>query len=96
MESASQVLGSIGPGQERVKLAEDGEIAVMGKEGDLKTIWNPQNTDETEHARSTFNSMRAKGFLAFRVTEKGDQGEQITAFDATAGKMILVPPMAGG
>lgn len=96
METESQVLGSVGVGQERVKLAEDGEIAVMGKEGDLKTIWNPQNTDETENARTTFNNMRAKGYLAFRVNAEGNQGEQITAFEPGAGKLILVPPMAGG
>lgn len=92
----NQVQGVIGEGRERVKLPTDGEIAVMGKEGDVKTIWNPQNTDETENARETFKKFRAKKYLAFRVNESGNQGEQITEFDPNAGKMIMVPPMAGG
>jgi|GEM_PF-2936123 hypothetical protein len=90
------VTGVVGPNRTRLKTDTDGEIAVMGMEGDVKTIWNPQNTDEVENARDTFAKMRAKGYLAFRVTGDGNQGEQIREFDAAAGKMIMVPPMAGG
>lgn len=92
----NQIQGVIGAGRERMKLPADGEIAVMGKEGDVKTIWNPQNTDETENARRTFDEFRAKSYIAFRVNASGNQGEQITEFDPNAGKMIMVPPMAGG
>lgn len=93
----NQVQGVIGAGRERVKLPSDGEIAVMGKEGDVKTIWNPQSADETENARETFDKFRKKGYLAFRVKEAdGTQGEQIREFDPKAGKFIMIPPMAGG
>lgn len=91
-----EIQGIVGEGKTRLMQPDDGEIAVMGKEGDIKTIFNPQNTDEVENARATFDGMRAKGYLAFKVTADGSQGEQITTFDATAGKFILVPPMAGG
>lgn len=33
-------------GELRPILPADCEIAVMGKEGDVKTIWNPDNADE--------------------------------------------------
>ena len=69
---------------------------VMGKEGDVKKMWNPAIPDEVEDARNSFNSLRAKGYLAFRVNEKGDKGEQMTTFDGTSGKVIMVPPMQGG
>lgn len=91
-----EIQGEIGAGKMRVKLAADSELAVMGVEGDVKTIWNPQNTDEVENARETFKSFRAKRYLAFRVTGDGSQGEQMNEFDPNASKMILVPPMAGG
>jgi hypothetical protein len=92
-----EVVGFTGEKRTRVKQPDDIEIAVMGREGDTKTIWNPQNTDEVANARRTFTDLRAQGYLAFRVNEDGGQGEQITEFDPNAGKMILmVPQMRGG
>ena len=91
-----EIQGVIGANKTRLKLDTDSELAVMGVEGDVKTIWNPQNTDETENARETFDKFRAKSYLAFRVTGDGTQGEQMNEFDPNASKMILVPPMAGG
>jgi hypothetical protein len=97
MEAQQEVIGFIGKGVTRRKEPDDYEIAIMGKEGDTKQIWNPQNTDEVENARRTFNDLRKKGYLAFRVTADGDKGEQISEFDPKAGKMILmVPQMQGG
>lgn len=99
MEAQQQeVIGYIGKTKTRRREPGDFEIAIMGREGDTKVIWNPQNTDEVENARRTFVDLRAKGYLAFRVqAEGGDKGEQITEFDPQAGKMILmVPQMRGG
>lgn len=76
---------------------DDCEIATMGRTGDVKTIWNPANADELAHARETFDGLRKKGFLAFRVVDKdGSKGEQMTEFDPNAKMMIMVPPMQGG
>jgi hypothetical protein len=97
MEAQQEVIGFIGKGKTRRMEPGDIEIAVMGKEGDTKTIWNPQNDAEVENARRTFTDMRARGYLAFRVNAEGSAGEQITEFDPSAGKMILmVPQMRGG
>lgn len=84
-------------GDTREILPTDGEIAVMGKEGDIKTIWDRSKPAEVEHARATFNEMRKKGYLAFRCANKeGDKGEQMKEFDPDAQMMIMVPPMQGG
>lgn len=92
-----QTEGLIGNGKSRRIEPGDIEIAVMGREGDVKTIWNPRNADETENARKTFTDMRAKGYLAFKVKEDGGQGEQMTAFEPEAAKMILmIPAFQGG
>lgn len=73
-------------------------ISVLSGYGDIKKVWNAANTDEVEDARRTWNHLvKEKKYLAFRVTATGDKGtEQIREFDPTAGKMILVPPVAGG
>jgi hypothetical protein len=76
---------------------------VMDKTGDTKYIWDPNNTDEVEVAKSMFErftkkrSDGGKGFAAFHVTgEKGDKGVQMREFDPKAGRVIFVPPLAGG
>lgn len=74
-----------------------GTLARMDRTGDTKTIWSKDNADEVAAAKAQFDSLRKKGFLAFKVTgARGEKGEQITAFDANLGKIILAPPMQGG
>ena len=66
------------------------------KAGDLKVAWDPENTDETDHARKTFDDMRAKGFVAYAVDRKGKKSEVVSAFDPEAEALILTPPVRGG
>lgn len=73
-----------------------GEICVMDSSGDVRTIWNPNNTREVENARRTFEDLTSQNYHAFRVLEGGDQGERMDDFDETAGKIIMVPQMVGG
>jgi hypothetical protein len=72
-----------------------GTLATLNSLGDTKISWDPANADEVEAARNTFNDLRAKGFLAFKVVGKA-KGEQITAFDPEAKRIIMAPPMMGG
>jgi hypothetical protein len=73
------------------------EMAIMGIEGDLKHMWDPDNKEETEHARKTFDDfVTKKHYLAYTVDRKGNAGEQMRKFDPQAEKMVLVPQMAGG
>ncbi len=73
-----------------------GELRVLDATGDTKLIWNPNNTDEVENAKRTFNDLRSKGYLAYKVTEGGAKGEVIREFDANAEKIILAPALRGG
>jgi hypothetical protein len=70
----------------------------MGVEGDVKTVWDPNNADEVEEARRQFERLtKEKRFRAYRVTGKtGESGEAMPTFEAAAGRVIFVPPMAGG
>jgi hypothetical protein len=74
-----------------------GEMAIMGPEGDTKTIWDADKPEEVENARRTFNELREKGYYAYQV--KGDdasKGERMTEFDPDAERMIMAPPLMGG
>lgn len=74
-----------------------GSIAVLGKEGDTKTTWDSSNKVEVEVARSQFNALKAKGYLAYRVDTQGAKsGEVVREFDPSLNALIMVPPMQGG
>lgn len=73
-----------------------GELRILGKEGDTKVIWDPDNKDEVKAAREQFDTLKAKKFLAFEVKDKGEKGSEIKKFDPEAGKIILTPPVMGG
>lgn len=73
-----------------------GELRVMGREGDVKVIWDRNNPDEVATAKASFDELRGKGHLAYKVRAKGEKGEMIRTFDPNAEKIILAPPMAGG
>lgn len=72
------------------------ELAVMGPEGDLKTIWSADNQDEVDAAKKQFTDLKKKGYLAFKVKKDGEKGELINEFDAGAEKLIMTPPVRGG
>jgi len=71
-------------------------MAVMGKEGDTKTVWDKDKPDEVEAAKIQFDALKAKGYLAFKVDEDGEKGEVMKKFDPKAQKVILAPPVVGG
>lgn len=65
--------------------------------GDYRITWDPTNADDVAAARASFDQLAGvKKYLAFKVAEPGDKGEQIKAFDPQAGVIIMTPPMAGG
>jgi hypothetical protein len=72
------------------------ELCVMDMTGDSKTIWDPSNADEVAAARATFDTLKKKRYLAYKVKADGEKGELISDFDPTAGKIIMSPMMAGG
>ncbi len=73
-----------------------GELRILGPEGDIKTIWNPDNKAEVEAARKQFKDLTKKKYRAFKVDADGDKSTRMATFDPNAGKVILVAPIAGG
>jgi hypothetical protein len=65
--------------------------------GDTRLMWDEKNDDEVSAVKATFEKLKKKGYLAFRVNpEGGGKGEQIQTFDPKAAKLIMAPPMQGG
>lgn len=73
-----------------------GEMAILGKEGDTKVIWDPENDDEVDAAEEQYDTLIEKGFNAFAVKKGGKKGKAIKEFDPDAGKIIMVPKIVGG
>jgi hypothetical protein len=73
-----------------------GQMAILGKDGDTKIMWNAERPDEVKVARETFDQLTGKGYRAYRVGADGETTERMRSFDPRAGKVILVPQMAGG
>lgn len=73
-----------------------GIIEAMGANGDTKTIWDPNKPEEVEVAKASFDALKKKGYIAFKVDDSGNKGEIINTFDPQAGRVILAPPLAGG
>lgn len=73
-----------------------GELATMDGSGDTKVFWTAGVAAEVENARRTFNTLREKGYAAYKLIGDGTKGEQLLAFDPAAEKIILAPAMQGG
>lgn len=65
--------------------------------GDSRLAWDPRNPAETEAAEAHFNSLKGKGYLAYRLGDDGRyQGEAIRTFDPQAATIMMTPPMQAG
>jgi hypothetical protein len=73
-----------------------GELRAIDETGDTKLIWDEDNADEVEAAEETFNRLKKKGYQAFKVDKKGEQGKKMEKFDPSAEKLIMVPAMQAG
>lgn len=72
------------------------EMSILDESGDTKIIWSEGNADEVDNAKATFDRLRKKGYVAYSVNRKGEQGVVVTEFDPALEKLILAPQMKGG
>jgi hypothetical protein len=73
-----------------------GTMAVLDQTGDTQTTWNRDNPDEVEQARRTFNDLKKKRFLIYKVDKHGQKGEIMREFDPDAQMLIAAPALVGG
>lgn len=76
-----------------------GAMAVMGHEGDTKTVWDKSKPEEVEAARRQFDFLtQEKKYLAFAVdrNDPNKPGEPVKTFDPNLERIIFTPNMQGG
>ena len=74
-----------------------GQLRIMDcEEGDLKVIWDSEKQDEIDAAKEQFEKLIKKGYLAYKVGEKGKPSTQIKKFDPDLEKIIMSPQVIGG
>lgn len=74
-----------------------GTLAVLDRtHGDLTIGWDPNDPSEIEQAQASFDSLVAKGHMAYKTDKEGKKGQQIHKFDAKAERIIMSPPLVGG
>lgn len=89
-----------------VSLAEEAEefelpegksiLCFMSDEGDSRIIWDPDNPDEVDAARATFDKLTGKGYQAYAVRRGGEKGERVRKFSPELERIILAPQTVGG
>jgi len=73
-----------------------GTMSIMCKHGDSKFHWNKKDPQSVAAAKEVFDAHQGKGYLAFSMNAKGDQGEQMRQFDPEAESVLFMPQMQGG
>lgn len=71
-------------------------LCEMNGHGDTRVMWDSDNADEVQAAREMFNSLKAKGHLAYSTNAKGERAEVIHRFDPDAERIIMTPQLVGG
>lgn len=73
-----------------------GVIEAMDLSGDSKIYWDRGKMGEVAAAEKSFDTLKEKGYVAFRLNSDGSTGEQIREFDPNAERIVMRPPLAGG
>ena len=74
-----------------------GTMQKMDGSGDTKIVWDPDNREEVENAKKTFDDLvKNKKFAAFTVKKGGEKHKRIYTFDKFEEKLIMVPQFQGG
>jgi hypothetical protein len=68
-------------------------IQVLDGSGHSETSWN---LDDVTGARTLFDTLQKKGYLAYTISDDGSQGSVLHSFDPLVGRIIMSRPMAGG
>lgn len=71
-------------------------LCILDETGDTRMQWDQANPAEVAKAEARFKELRGKGYLAYKVNKKGDAGEVIDTFDASAERIILHSQLVGG
>lgn len=79
---------------------EAGNVVQEGADvgGDVRVAWDGDNDDECRAVEKLFQELSSRGFTAIKVGDNGKlkDGERLDKFERHAGRLVLMPKMAGG
>jgi acetyl-CoA carboxylase beta subunit len=73
-----------------------GLLCLLDESGDSRMQWDKNDPVQVAKAQARFDELKAKGYLAYSVNKKGDMGEVLAAFDASAERIIMHSALVGG
>ena len=72
------------------------EANTLDRIGDIKLIWDKNKPDEVAAAKTMFDDLKKKRYLAFSVKKDGEKNELLKEWDPDVERLIMAPPLAGG
>ena len=69
-----------------------GTLHVLDSSGDTVHSWD--DPEEAVAVEAVFAALKGKGYMAANMD--GSKGTLIGAFDASAGSILMIPPLRGG
>lgn len=79
-----------------LEVKDYGMLAIMDDTGDTRVQWDKSDPQQVAKARARFDELKKKGYMAYSVNSKGDQGSVMSNFDASAERIIMHAQMIGG
>jgi hypothetical protein len=73
-----------------------GVLEAIDLTGDTKIHWDKDKEAEVAAARASFDALKAKGYVAFKLSGDGSTGGQLDSFDPSAERILMQPQMRGG
>ena len=71
------------------------EFKLLDANGHSTTAWDPENGEELERARRTYEGLLRRGYRAFAI-EKHGEARALERFDPNETETLFVPPIQGG
>lgn len=68
----------------------------LNQEGDTTVEWDPDDSNQVEMVKKSFNDMKAKGYRFFEKKKGGEPGRRIDVFDPSIEKMVMVKQIVAG
>jgi hypothetical protein len=72
------------------------DMHVLDKTGHTKISWDPDVPAEVDAARTAFQSLTQNNRYRAFVSDDGDKGRRVEAFDPTLEELVMVPHVSGG
>lgn len=79
-----------------LEVKDYGMLCAMDDTGDTRVQWDKSDPAQVAKARARFEELKKKGYMAYSVTSKGDQGSVLADFDQNAERIIMHAQMIGG